>query len=245
MPQRITRDIVKNAGISETIIPRVVATLRFLDLITDKDEPTDTLRGLARNNDDGYRQLLESTIRRAYSDDFESIDPSKDTQERIMNAFQRYTPRSQHGRQVMLFLGLCREARIPTYDVPRRRGMRGKSQDKKPTRTALLQRPLQHTDGTGLQAAHRPGGQRAAHNTTTEFFVITLEDAAHMPEEDFRQVWIAVGTVFLRRAQRVYLTPQQESADTPIQTFENMASNARAKPATLKSAMQPPLLLEP
>jgi hypothetical protein len=244
-PPRITRDFLKAVGISESIVPRVVATLRFLDLITDKDEPTDTLRNIAGGIGDEYRQILESTIRRAYADDFERIDPSKDTQERIEKAFQRYTPRSQHSRQVMLFLGLCREAVIPTLDVPRKRGMRGRTQSQKPPGRALPQHPLQHTDGTGPQGAHRPGAQRAAHNTPTELFVITLEDAAHMPEEDFREVWIAVGTVFLRRAQRTYLTPQQEIEDTPTQTFENIAPNARAKPAPLKSAMQPPLLLEP
>ncbi|MFH1560015.1 MAG: DUF5343 domain-containing protein [Chloroflexota bacterium] len=212
MPPRITRDILKVAGISENIIPRVFATLRFLDLVTDKDEPTDTLRGLAGSTEDEYRQLLERTIRRAYADDFESIDPSKDPQERIMNAFQRYTPRSQHGRQVMLFLGLCREAGVQTVDVPRRRGMRGKSLNQKSTGMALPQRPVQNPDGTGAQLAHRPNGQRIANNPPTQFLGITLEDAAHMPEEDFWEVWSAVGTVFLRRAQRTYLVPQSDTA---------------------------------
>ena len=128
MPSIITRDLLKTVGISENIIPRVFATLRFLDLVTERDEPTDVLRGLAGSTEDEYRQLLEKTVRKAYADDFERIDPGTDAQDRVMNAFQRYTPRSQHSRQVMLFLGLCREAWIPTIDVPRRRGMRGKPQ---------------------------------------------------------------------------------------------------------------------
>ena len=114
MPQRVTREILKGIGISENIVPRVLSTLRFLQLITDNDEPTDVLRGLAGSTEDEYRQLLERTIRSAYADDFQTIDPSKDPQEVIMNAFQKYTPRSQHSRQVMLFLGLCREAGLAT-----------------------------------------------------------------------------------------------------------------------------------
>jgi hypothetical protein len=209
MPQGITRDLLKAIGISENIIPRLFATLRFLALITDKDEPTDVLRGLAGSTEDEYRQLLERTIRKAYADDFQSTDPSKDPQERIMNAFQRYTPRSQHSRQVMLFLGLCREAGIPTLDVPRRRGMRGRSQSQRPAGAAVAQRTIQHQNGSNDQTNQ---WQRNGQNTSTQFLGITLEDAALMPEEDFWGVWEAVGILFLRRAQRTYLTSQQDDA---------------------------------
>lgn len=215
MPPGITRDLLKTIGISENIIPRLFATLRFLGLITDRDEPTDTLRGLAGSTEDEYRQLLEKTIRRAYADDFERIDPSTDTQERVMNAFQRYTPRSQHSRQVMLFLGLCREAGIPTVDVPRRRGMRGKSQSQTSTGRAVPSLSLQNNNaivGRTTQA------QRDGQHATTQFLGITLEDAAHLPEDDFWEVWNSVGTLFLRRAQRVYMTSLQDDADTTNET---------------------------
>ena len=99
MPPRVTREILRGIGISENIVPRVLSTLRFLELITDGDEPTDILRGLAGSTEDEYRQLLERTIRTAYADDFEIIDPGRDPQEVIMNAFQKYTPaRSTRGR---------------------------------------------------------------------------------------------------------------------------------------------------
>ncbi|MBI4282714.1 MAG: DUF5343 domain-containing protein [Chloroflexi bacterium] len=212
MPPVITREVVKNAGISENIVPRVVRTLLFLDLITDAGEPTNTLRALVSSAGSEYQRLLEKTIRIAYAEDFQRIDPSQATQERIESAFQRYTPMSQHGRQVMLFLGLCREAGIAAIDVPRRRGMRGKSQSQRPPRRGMVQRSSQQTDGMGPQSTPRPGGQRAAHIAPTEFFVFSLEDAAYMPEEDFREVWSAVGTVFLRRAQRIYLTPLSDTA---------------------------------
>ncbi|MDA0988216.1 MAG: DUF5343 domain-containing protein [Chloroflexi bacterium] len=214
MPQGITRDLLKTIGISENIIPRLFATLRFLELITDRDEPTDTLRGLAGSTEDEYRQLLEKTIRSAYADDFERIDPSRDPQERVMNAFQRYTPRSQHSRQVMLFLGLCREAGIPTVDVPRRRGMRGKPQSQTSAGRAVQPRSMQGSNGQSDNGigAKTTQVQRDGLYVATQFLGITLEDAAHMPEEDYWEVWNAVGTIFLRRAQRVYMASQQDNA---------------------------------
>jgi len=212
MPSGITRDLLKTIGISENIIPRLFATLRFMELITDKDEPTDTLKGLAGSTEDEYRQLLEKTIRRAYADDFQSIDPTKDTQERVMNAFQRYTPRSQHSRQVMLFLGLCREAGIPTVDVPRRRGMRGKSQSPASSARAVAPRSLQSSNGNG-NGGMATQVQWDGLNATSQFLGITLEDAAHLPEDDFWEVWNSVGTIFLRRAQRVYMTSLQDDVE--------------------------------
>lgn len=212
MPASITRDLLKSIGISENIIPRLFATLRFLALITDKYEPTDVLRGLAGSTEDEFRQLLEKTVRAAYADDFYHIDPGQDTQERVMNAFQRYTPRSQHSRQVMLFLGLCREAGIPTLDVPRKRGMRGRSQTQRPVRLADVQRQVpRHNGKYDMMARH---GRGEEYNATMQFLGITSEDAALMPEEDFWAVWGAIGTVFLRRSQRTYLAQRQNVSST-------------------------------
>ena len=63
MPSTISRDLLKSIGISENIIPRVFATLRFLDLVTLSSEPSDVLRGLAGSTEDEYHQLLEKTVR--------------------------------------------------------------------------------------------------------------------------------------------------------------------------------------
>ena len=208
MPSVVTRDLLKSIGISENIVPRVFATLRFLDLVTDSSEPTDVLRGLAGSTEDEYRQLLEKTVRRAYADEFGRIDPSVDTQERVMNAFQRYMPRSQHNRQVMLFLGLCREAWIPTLDVPRRRGMIGR-----PSSASSAGRPAQPRASqavrisSGTPAVLLP--QADAGMLEAPMLGITLLDASHMPEDDFWEIWNSLGILFLRRAQRAYPSPMQ------------------------------------
>ena len=211
MPTKVTREILKGIGISENIIPRVLSTLRFLELITEDDEPTDVLRGLAGSTEDEYRQLLERTIRIAYADDFLSIDPGRDPQEAIMNAFQKYTPRSQHARQVMLFLGLCREAGLATLDVPRRREMRSRSAGRSAARgRPAAQRPAPTAEAAASPSVNVAAARRDALPEPTQFLGLSLEDAAYMREDDFWDVWNAIGTVFLRRAQRIYETPQPE-----------------------------------
>ena len=217
IPPRVTREMLKGIDISENIIPRVLSTLRFMGLITENNEPTDILRGLAGSTEDEYRQLLERTIRNAYADDFLSIDPSRDPQEVIMNTFQKYTPRSQHSRQVMLFLGLCREAGLATVDVPRRREMRSRPQVRRTARGSPAQRPPQQPEAVGAQSGKSAAARRETPPEPTQFLGLSLEDAAFMREDDFWDVWNALGTVFLRRAQRTYTTLQQEYTDSQEQ----------------------------
>ena len=213
MPSTISRDLLKSIGISENIIPRVFATLRFLDLVTLTSEPSDVLRGLAGSTEDEYRQLLEKTVRWAYAEDFERINPGVDTQERVMNAFQRYMPRSQHNRQVMLFLGLCREAWIPTLDVPRRRGMLGRSTATGSTGRTTLSRVSQ-VSPVSITSPAPFGPQPGAPLVEGPILGITLFDASHMPEDDFWEIWNSLGILFLRRAQRAYPAPLSEETSS-------------------------------
>ena len=225
MPPRITRELLKSVGISENIVPRVSSTLRFLDLTNEHDEPTEILRGLAGSTEDEYRQLLDKTVRKAYAEDFESVDPSVDPQQQIMNAFQRYIPRSQHSRQVTLFLGLCREAGISTLDVPRRRGMQSKVQGRRAStrlQTGRVQQPTEDHGEDGVTS--RPAGRRDPQNTPSQLLGITLEDAAHLPEDDFWEVWNALGTLFLRRAQRLHLGSQWADPATPEQVDKDVSA---------------------
>ncbi|MBI2855253.1 MAG: DUF5343 domain-containing protein [Chloroflexi bacterium] len=222
MPPRITRELLKGVGISENIVPRVSSTLRFLGLTNENDEPTEIFRGLAGSTEDEYRQLLEKTVHRAYAEEFQSVDPRVDPQERIMNAFQRYIPRSQHGRQVTLFLGLCREAGIATLDVPRKRGMQSQIQGRHTAARPQSGRVHQSTEISREDGGvSRPAGRRDPQHTPAQLLGITLEDAAHLPEDDFWEVWNALGTLFLRRAQRLHLGSRRGVSATAEQTGEN------------------------
>ena len=79
MPLRSNRNFLQSTGISESIIPRVMSTLRFLSLTNDFAEPTNALRNLAKGPDEEYINLLKRIIEEAYADAFLVINPSRDT----------------------------------------------------------------------------------------------------------------------------------------------------------------------
>lgn len=123
LPETIDLEYLRDAGIPEGTVHRTFFALRFLKLIGEKGELTNALKAIAKSTDEEYRAILSGLVREAYAEVFNSIDPAEDSQERIVNVFRRYTPASQRSRMVILFLGMCREAGIPTLDVPRQRAM--------------------------------------------------------------------------------------------------------------------------
>src|SRR6266851_8083934 len=123
LPDVVNNDFLRIAGISDLLFGRAMQAIHFLSLVEPDGRPSDKLRALASAPEAEYRELLAGIVRDAYADDFKSVDPSKDGQGQIVDAFRKYEPRSQTTRMVMLFLGLCREAGIPVKDSPRDRGM--------------------------------------------------------------------------------------------------------------------------
>jgi hypothetical protein len=120
LPERIDADYLRDAGVSEGTISRALFALRFLGLV-DGEAPSEALKAIAKATDEEYRVILAGLIREAYGEVFDVVDPAQDTQAHIVNFFRRYTPGSQRERMVIFFLGMCREAGIPTLDVPRQR----------------------------------------------------------------------------------------------------------------------------
>ena len=123
LPERVDAEYLRDAGVSEGTISRTLFGLRFLSLITKEGAPTQSLRSIHTSTDEEYRSILAGLIREAYKEVFDVVEPAEDSQERIVNVFRRYTPASQRSRMVIFFLGMCREAGIPTLDVPRQRSM--------------------------------------------------------------------------------------------------------------------------
>lgn len=123
LPEQIDSEYLRDASISEGTIGRTLYALRFLRLINEAGFPTETLKSVHTSTDEEYQGILSGLIREAYSEVFNVIDPAEDSQDKILNIFRRYTPASQRDRMVVFFLGMCREAGIPTLDVPKARAM--------------------------------------------------------------------------------------------------------------------------
>ena len=123
LPDRIDNEYLRDSGIPEGTIARTLFALRFLGLIDEGGLLNEPLKSIHTSTDEEYQAILSGLIREAYKEVFNVVDPSQDTQDRILNVFRRYTPASQRDRMVIFFLGMCREAGIPTLDVPKARAM--------------------------------------------------------------------------------------------------------------------------
>jgi hypothetical protein len=196
LPDVIDTDFMRVASIPEGTMGRVAFAMRFLGLTDDAGRPTDRLRAIARADDDEFRELFAAVVREAYAPDFARIDPAQDAQARIVSAFQRYEPRSQTERMVMLFLGLVRAAGLPVLEAPRERGMqpvvRAVVRPTPPRRatpsTPRLRTPAFVTPDAGSQ----PAGNL--------LFGVTIEDIGALPPEEFTDVWNALGKIAQARA---------------------------------------------
>jgi len=123
LPERIDAEYLRDAGIPDGTVSRTLFALRFLGLAKESGELTDAMKAIGTSTDEEYRTTLSGLIRDAYGEVFAVIDPAEDSQDRILNFFRRYGPGSQRARMVIFFLGMCREAGIPTLDVPKARSM--------------------------------------------------------------------------------------------------------------------------
>jgi hypothetical protein len=204
LPDKIDDDFLRIVGIPDIVFGRVIEALRFLGMTEENGEPSDTFKAIGAATDEEYRSILEGVVREAYREDFARIDPGQDPQARIVDAFKPYQPRSQTNRMVMLFLGLCREAGIPVLDAPRQRQMKSGAATKHSfVRRNNNPQSNKPAGGGGSGASPRasvPSGQ---------LFGVTEEDIAALPQEEFDEVWAALGKVARARARR---TTQPEPA---------------------------------
>lgn len=205
LPETVNNDFLRIAGVPEQAWSRVMQALRFLNLIHEDGRPSETFEALASATDSQYRELLENIIRDAYRAEFTVVDPEQDPQPRIIDAFQPYKPRSQIQRMVMLYLGLCREAGIPVLDVPRDRKMK----EAQPRRTkATAKRDIGATS-----VSTRRGYERVSIDSTAGplLFGVTEEDIGALEEEEFQEVWSALGKVARARAKARKQTQETEA----------------------------------
>jgi hypothetical protein len=204
LPDPVDADLLRIAGVSEGAMGRVVYALRFLRLTEPTGRPTDRLRAIAKAPEEEWRDLLAGVVQEAYAPDFARIDPGQDPQPKIMSAFQRYEPRSQVYRMVMLFLGLCRAAGIPVLDPPRDRQMQASV------------RSGPRPSVSRAQPSVRPARSRASAPSTPSqleqpsvpyaldpnlLFGVTVQDIGSLPADEFEAVWGALGKIARARAQ--------------------------------------------
>lgn len=151
LPTPVTSDVLARAGISDSLLPRVLQALQTLDLIDDDGRPTQVLEGIRRAPEGEYQQRLRDWLTAAYADALAFIDPETADETAIRDAFRSYQPIGQQPRMVTLFSGLFQAAGV------------GKDKDKPlsaPRKSAggAKPRPAAAAAKPRAQTAERTGG---------------------------------------------------------------------------------------
>jgi hypothetical protein len=135
----INAEVLGRIGISESLIPRTLQALRTLDLIDEDGKPTATLDGLRLATEADFKKNLEGWMKSAYAPVFSFVDPAKDGETRIRDAFRGYNPAAQQSRMVTLFTGLCAAAGLiaeKAVPTPRNHAPRPASPAARPAATS-------------------------------------------------------------------------------------------------------------
>ena len=126
LPSPVTAEVLGRASVAESLIPRTIQSLQALDLINEDSQPTATFEGIRKASNGEYKQRLAAWLNGTYSDVIKFVDPAKDDEVAVRDAFRNYNPVGQQPRMVSLFLGLyaaagVRPERAPSQRQPRPR----------------------------------------------------------------------------------------------------------------------------
>lgn len=112
LPDQLTTEVLEQVGIASGNVSRTLQALRFLGLMAEDGRKTDLMERIGKASTAEYPGILADLVRNAYQPVFTIVDPSKDDEAKVQDAFRHYRPEAQRGRMVTLFLGLCQEAGI-------------------------------------------------------------------------------------------------------------------------------------
>jgi hypothetical protein len=110
LPTPVDGGVLERAGVSGSLVPRTLQALQTLDLINEQGLPTDTFEAIRLAPESEYQKRLEGWLKGAYAEVFSFIDPTKDDETAIRDAFRGYQPVGQQSRMIALFQGLCKAA---------------------------------------------------------------------------------------------------------------------------------------
>jgi Family of unknown function (DUF5343) len=112
LPPVVDSDVLLRAGVSDSLVPRTLQSLKTLDLLSDDGRPSQVFEGIRLAPTAEYQQRLAEWLTVAYADALSYIDPATDDEVAIRDAFRKYIPTGQQGRMVTLFMGLFTAAGV-------------------------------------------------------------------------------------------------------------------------------------
>ena len=202
LPETIGDEFFRLAGVEGQAIRRTHHTLIFLGLLDSDGTPSSQLHLLAGAPEDEWRSHLRTAVEEAYRSDLEQVDPAKDDQATLRDLFQKYEPRSQTGPMTSLFLGLCRESGMDVKSPPRTTSQRRRATGVTEQSRAGTKRP--RTERTEQASASTQLGADdfgATPANASALFNITPDIIGELNDNEFKEVWNALGVVARTRAR--------------------------------------------
>ena len=156
LPDTLSLQELERIGVPAGNAARTLATLRFLSLVDEDGRRTEAFERLGRAATGDYSTVLAEVVREAYRAIFTVVDPAKDSDIDLSDAFRHFAPQAQRERMISLFLGLCREAGIVEGGPPERRPRRRRqsvqptgilSEERVGQPSVIRERPTRDDDG--------------------------------------------------------------------------------------------------
>lgn len=121
--------LLKRHGVTDSLIPRTLASLRLLGLIDTSGTTTSAFETLRRASEEQYQEEVAGLLHQVYASVFEVLDMNNPTPTALANAFRLAEPAGQRPRMISLFTGLCeyaglmspqvRKSRVPSSSTPK------------------------------------------------------------------------------------------------------------------------------
>ncbi|MGA3057879.1 MAG: DUF5343 domain-containing protein [Candidatus Limnocylindrales bacterium] len=198
VPEKVTLTNLRQVGVTETLAPRTLAALRFLGLADEDGVTTDRFRAIRFAKDNEYQQTLVDILNESYHEVFAHVDLATAGDRELGNAFIPYSPGGQRERMITLFLALCQEAGM-TLAVP------AKSSSPRVVTGPRTSKPAARSASRRASAPAMPSQleQPVVPNALNRnlLFGVTEDDINALPDDEFDQVWAALGKVARARSR--------------------------------------------
>lgn len=205
IPNPLTPESVQSIGVPDGNAHRAVFAMKFLGLVDEDGAPTASADRVRHASTAEYPEVFAEIVRAAYAKVFELVDPAADSDIEISDAFRRFDPAGQRFRMVPLFMGLCAEAGIiPAERAGQVKVARPKASSGTPRkakqRDSGQDTPLRNTEIRREMPPSLDGGRREP-PPAGQLFAISEEDIGTLGEEEFTDVWNALGVLARARAR--------------------------------------------
>ncbi len=170
VPEPVTSSSLQVVGVSSGNAARTLQTLKFLGLVNDEGNITNTFKRLKQARTDEYPDTLAEVLRSTYHSVFDVVDPAEDDMTSIEDAFRLFEPSKQRGRMVTLFLGLCHEAGLVPEDRAPKMQSQSRQQRSTGQRTKRTTPPEKSRQPEQPPAEETQGGK--AEETTRDYSLV-------------------------------------------------------------------------